>query len=109
MTRVEATCPTCGTIECVVEDLELGVCSFRPASFYAFRCPACTTWVHKPADARVIEILIAEGVKPHLFDLPAEALERPTEGALFTEDDVLDLMLELEAEDWYERLHRTAT
>jgi hypothetical protein len=108
MTRVEATCPTCGTIECVVADLELGVCSFRPASYYAFQCPACSEWVHKQADARVIEILIAEGVQPYHFDLPAEALERPIEGPSFTEDDVLDLMLEVEAEDWFERLQNAA-
>lgn len=109
MTRVEATCPTCGTVECTVADLELGVCSFRPASFYAFECPSCESWIHKPADARVIEILVAEGVRPYHFDLPSEALERPTEGAPFTQDDVLDLMLLLESEDWYERLQRAAT
>lgn len=109
MTRVEATCPTCGTVECVVGDLELGVCSFRPASYYAFECPSCSTWVHKAADARVIEILVAEGVRPHHFDLPAEALEHRSEGPAFTEDDVLDLMLVLERPDWYEVLQSAAT
>lgn len=96
MTTVEATCPDCGKVKFPVDNLELGVCSYRPASYYVFKCPSCNSWVFKKADIRVIDLLVAEGVYPFHFDLPAEILERPANAALLTEDDVLDMMLDLD-------------
>lgn len=103
MTWIEAVCPNCGTVDCALEDFELGVCNHAPASFYAFVCPACEQRIQKPADQRVIELLIAEGVKPHLWELPAEALETH-DGPPLTLDDLLDLHLILARSDWFDAL-----
>lgn len=105
-TRVEATCPTCGVVECSLDDLVLGVCSFQPASYYAFECPNCEEWISKAAAAAVIEILVAEGVRPFHFDPPLEVLEHPTDGPPITENDVLDMMILLERDDWFSQLQR---
>lgn len=105
MTWIEATCPTCGTVECSPEIFELGVCDHKPASWYAFRCPVCSERIQKPAEERVIELLIAEGVTPHLWNMPAE-LRETHDGPPLTLDDLLDLHLALEDPDWLATLAR---
>jgi uncharacterized protein YlaI len=108
MTRIEATCPTCGTVERAPEDFELSVCSFAPASWYAFVCPECTERVQKHADERVVELLIAEGVSPTSWQFPAELLEEHT-GAPLTMDDLLDFHLLLASPDWIKSLTAGST
>ena len=103
MTKIEATCVTCGTIERTPADFELAVCDQPEASWYAFVCPECERRVQKHADERVVELLIAEGVKPIRWRLPEELLETH-QGPKFTLDDVLDLHLTLQRADWFEAL-----
>jgi hypothetical protein len=102
MTWIEATCPDCGTIECSPEDFELALCDQPHASYYAFGCPVCGRDVRKPADARVAELLISEGVRAVRWEMPAEALEQH-DGPALTIDDVLDFVLELERPDFFVR------
>jgi len=105
MTWIEATCPTCGTVECTPAMFELAVCDQKESSYYVFECPECTERVQKHAEARVIELLIAEGVKPRVWSLPAEILETHA-GPALTVDDLLDFHIALEQPDWIAALAR---
>ncbi|HEX9775962.1 MAG TPA: hypothetical protein VGB83_10340 [Actinomycetota bacterium] len=103
MTTIEAICTKCGPVERTAHDFELAVCNHPGASYYAFTCPSCDCRIQKPASDRVVELLIAEGVTPVLWTLPEEMTEEH-HGAPFTVDDLLDFHLELERDDWVERL-----
>lgn len=100
MTTIEATCPSCGTIERTPADFELAVCDDPSASWYAFGCPSCNERIQKHADERVIALLIAEGVAPIRWRLPMELLEGH-DGPPITLDDVLDFHLLLEQPGWF--------
>lgn len=108
MTWIEATCPTCGTVDCAPSAFTLAICSDAGSSFYRFTCPMCGALVQKHADARVTELLIAEGVNPIEWHLPAEILEHH-QGPVISMDDVLDLHLLLEHEDWFDEFTQTAS
>lgn len=107
MTWIEANCPTCGTVDCAPGVFTLAVCSEKSASYYTFKCPVCGEDIRKHADARVIELLIAEGVQPTQWTVPAEALEAHS-GPVITMDDVLDMHLLLQEEDWFSALLQNA-
>lgn len=108
MTTIKATCPTCGEVELTPDDIELRVCNLAPASYYLFDCPLCTSVVRKPADDRVIQLLISGGVRAVVWEYPAEAGERP-DGPPLTHDDLLDFHLLLDQPDWFERLAGVAS
>lgn len=105
MTTIKATCPRCGEVELTPEDIELRVCTYSPASYYLFECPLCHEAVQKPADDRVVQLLISGGVAATVWELPAELGEQH-DGPPLTMDDLLDLHLLLERADWFERLTR---
>ena len=107
MTTIKATCPGCGEVELTPDDIELRVCTHAPASYYVFECPMCHTPIQKPADDRVIQLLISGGVKAIVWELPSEVLEAH-EGPAFTKDDLLDFHLLLEQPNWFEQLFRVA-
>jgi len=102
-TRIRATCPSCGEVELAPPDVELKVCTTAEHSFYAFVCPDCLEMVTKPADERVVRLLVSGGVEAEFWEPPAELLE-PRSGPALTWDDLLDLHLELESPDWWSRL-----
>ena len=105
MTTIRATCPTCGEVELTPDDIELRVCTHSPASYYQFSCPLCSEQVQKPADDRVVQLLISGGVSATVWELPEEANETRS-GPVFTFDDLLDLHLLLEEPDWFDRLRQ---
>lgn len=108
MTTIKATCPRCGEVELTPDDLELRVCTHAPASYYAFDCPVCKDRIQKPADDRVVQLLISGGVRASVWELPEE-LSECHDGPVFTFDDLLDFHLLLEQPDWFERLVRVAS
>ena len=105
VTTIKATCPSCGEVELTPDDIELRVCTHAPASYYVFGCPTCTHAVQKPADDRVIQLLISGGVRAIVWELPDEILETRA-GDPLTHDDLLDFHLLLEQPDWFESLFR---
>ena len=107
MTTIKATCPGCGEVELTPDDIELRVCTHAPSSYYVFECPMCRTPIQKPADDRVIQLLISGGVKAIVWELPSEVLESH-EGPALTKDDLLDFHLLLEQPNWFEQLFRVA-
>jgi len=108
VTTIKATCPTCGEVELTPDDIELRVCNFAPASYYVFECPMCLASVRKPADDRVIQLLISGGVHAVVWEYPAEVTERP-DGPPLTHDDLLDFHLLLDQPDWFQRLASVAS
>ena len=103
MTTIRATCPTCGEVELTPDDIELRVCTHAPASYYQFDCPLCTEAIQKPADDRVVQLLISGGVSATVWELPDEVRE-DRNGPPLSMDDLLDFHLLLERPDWFSQL-----
>jgi rRNA maturation protein Nop10 len=107
VTTIKATCPRCGEVQLTPRDIELRVCTHAPASYYVFTCPQCCEDVQKPADDRIIQLLISGGVRATVWELPEEVLE-PRTGPPLTHDDLLDFHLLLERPDWFDHLTRVS-
>ena len=108
-TIVKTTCERCGDIELTPSQLELRICSAPDRSVYAFTCPSCATSVIKPAaDPRIITLLRSVGVPSVGWAIPAE-VDEPREGPAINSDDLIDLMLQLDQPDWFDRLTSQTT
>ncbi len=103
MTTIRASCPSCGDVDLTVGDVSVRVCSNDHRGSYTFRCPECQLAVSKPADANVVELLVASGVRMDVWELPAELWE-PRVGEPISHDDLLDFHELLSDERWFERL-----
>jgi predicted RNA-binding Zn-ribbon protein involved in translation (DUF1610 family) len=102
MTTIKATCPTCGEVGLTPDDIELRVDeSGTEESFYAFDCPACYENVRKPADERVVQLLLSGGVERLVKEPPARAPEPRFPWPALTHDDLLDFHYLLEETDWF--------
>ena len=103
MTTIRATCPSCGEVELTPDDLELKVCSNHAASsYYRFTCPLCMDDIRKPADDRIVQLLISGGVHASMWDLPAA--DTPSDAPPFTIDDLLDFHNLLQTDTWFDQL-----
>ncbi|MFP4310851.1 MAG: hypothetical protein ACLFS9_02565 [Nitriliruptoraceae bacterium] len=113
MTRIRATCPTCGEVDLRPDEVVLHVVRapdglVADGSEYRFACPSCTDEVAKPADDRIAQLLTTGGVQvaETVPGLPPHP-EAPAGGPPLTPDDLLDLHLSLERDGWFEELLRT--
>lgn len=102
-TRIRANCLSCGDVELTIEDLEVTICADDNSGVYRFDCPDCATAVIKDADPRVIDLLVASGVKLSTWSVPAEMLE-PKTGAVFSHDDLIDFHHLLQTDTWFDGL-----
>jgi hypothetical protein len=100
---IRASCPTCGDVELTSRDVTVRVCAADNQGSYAFRCPACELAVSKPADPKIVDLLVSSGVRLSVWHLPAE-LSEVHEGAPITYDDLLDFHYAIQKEGWFERL-----
>jgi hypothetical protein len=100
---IRASCPTCGDVELTTADVQVRVCSSTNEGAYLFACPICRMTVTKPADQRIIDLLLASGVRLDVWQLPAE-LEEPRNGPPISYDDLLEFHFELQQEGWFERM-----
>lgn len=122
MTRIRATCPSCGEVDLQPTDIRLEIVGdddthVHDGSYYAFSCPDCAGMVTKPADDRIARLLRSGGVvvtyrsvSPTMDAEIARAvalLDHP-EGIPIapplTPDDLLDFHLLLEGENWFDEL-----
>ncbi|MCA1840783.1 MAG: hypothetical protein ABR507_00800 [Actinomycetota bacterium] len=94
MTNIRATCPGCGEVDLTADDIELQISHDEDESVYSFSCPKCVTDVSKPADARIIQLLLSGGVKAKIVEPAMHVSGDP----IFTYDDLLDFHLELESD-----------
>lgn len=116
MTRIRATCPSCGEVELRPDDVVLhrvlDTGGALPAgTCYRFSCPECAGVVEKPADDRIAGLLTSGGVSTE--DVVARSSlrtprpihpELPPDGPPLTLDDLIDLHLALEDPRWFEQL-----
>lgn len=103
MTTIKATCPQCGEVDLTADDILLRIGSVKITNTYGFSCPDCTEFVEKPADERIVRLLLSGGVMPILVHVPAEALETK-QGPPLNYDDVLSFHELLERDDWFDDL-----
>ncbi len=89
MATIRASCADCGDVELTTRDVEVRVCTDDNQGTYSFRCPSCEIVVVKPADPRIVELLVATGVRLATWRLPAELFESRSGGPI-THDDLLD-------------------
>lgn len=94
MTNIRATCPTCGEVDLTASDIDLWIGKNEDDSMYVFDCPSCVERVQKPADARIIRLLISGGVKATVLE------EAPSPDApVLTYDDLLDFHAQLDSDE----------
>lgn len=103
---IKASCPTCGDVELTTRDVQVLLCATTNEGSYAFRCPACRLAVSKPAEPRIIDVLVASGVRLSVWQLPAELDEEHT-GEPISYDDLLAFHFEIKGDDWFEQLTGT--
>ena len=104
MTTIKATCPTCGEVALTPDDIELRVDeSDTTGSFYGFSCPSCAADVRKPADERVVRLLVSGGVPALPVDdtPPPVRLRDRFEHPQLTHDDLLDFHQMLQDDSWF--------
>lgn len=105
---IRASCPDCGDVELTTQDVQVHLCSTNNEGSYSFRCPTCTLAVAKPADARVVDVLVSSGVRLSVWQLPAELDERRS-GAPINYDDLLAFHFALKNDNWQAHLTGTLT
>ncbi len=103
MTTIKATCPGCGEVDLSAEDILLRIGGLATSNSYGFSCPECGDFVEKPADDRIVRLLLSGGVMPMLLNIPAEALE-PKQGPPIDYDDLLAFHEVLKGDDWLAQL-----
>jgi len=93
--RFAASCPRCGDLDVSAEQMWLVLTDRSERDHYVFHCPGCKQHVRRKAHAITVRLL--ERLVPvERIEIPAEALE-PHEGPPLTEDDLIELMLDLDA------------
>lgn len=100
-TVIKASCHDCGDVELGVEQLRVRVCTADTQGTYVFRCPTCQMSVAKPAEQRIIDLLVASGVELVEWRLPAELFEAH-QGAAICHDDLIDFHRLLQTDDWFD-------
>jgi len=62
MTTIKTTCSWCGDVQLTPADLALELTPSQDEGSYRFVCPTCSTVQRRPANARVVSVLLATGV-----------------------------------------------
>lgn len=62
MTTIKTTCSRCGDIHLSPSDLALELSPSRDEGSYRFTCPECSGLERRPANSRVVSVLLATGV-----------------------------------------------
>ncbi|HEX2026534.1 MAG TPA: hypothetical protein VHF25_00890 [Nitriliruptorales bacterium] len=116
MRVVRSTCPSCGPVDLYASEIELTIVPVDgsrvgPGSTYAFACPSCAALVTKPADDRIVELLVTAGVDPNLVRRDRHPAgrstphpEQPPDGPALTYDDLIDLHVLLRDPGWFDQL-----
>lgn len=103
MATIRATCPACGDVDLTVPQISALVCVTTNEGSYAFQCPECRLSVSKPAERRVVDLLVSAGVELAVWEVPAE-LREPHAGPPISYDDLLAFHYEISEPDWLTRV-----
>lgn len=108
MTTIRATCPRCGEVEMDAQAILLSIRESDGEGAYSFTCPSCYDTVEKPADRKVVMLLLSAGVDVTQIaeDAVAATLseEPPLDLPPLTADDLIDFHFLLEKDDWFTKL-----
>lgn len=97
---VRASCPQCGDVELPGSELKARVCETTGEGSYSFACPECETVIVKPADQRLVDLLVASGITLTKWSLPGELAEAHN-GDPISYDDILAFHDLLATDDWF--------
>ena len=96
MTTIRTTCPACGEVELLPGELSLELTALSGTGSYLFECPSCGNQQRRPANHRVVSILLATGVGYEVIDDPDR----------ITETEIARFSAALESGDWIDQLLR---
>jgi predicted RNA-binding Zn-ribbon protein involved in translation (DUF1610 family) len=102
MTTIRATCPQCGEVEMDARSILLQVEQESGEGTYSFDCPSCEVPVEKPADRKIVLLLMSAGVEV-MEPQEASSEVRPS-GPPLTSDDLIDFHFLLQRDDWFDQL-----
>jgi hypothetical protein len=91
--QFSVNCFECGDVELSLDQLWL-VLPSEGQAHYDFHCPECETFVRRPAGPEAVAML-SQLVAVEELEVPDEVLETHS-GPAFTEDDLIELMLEVD-------------
>jgi len=94
MTTIRTTCKHCGDVELTTRDIGLELAAEGSTGHYRFECPFCASMQRRPANHRVVSILLATGVEYQII----------SEDGPITEDEITSFASSLEAGDWFSEL-----
>jgi len=63
MTTIRTTCPRCGEVDMSPESILLSIRDTVGEGSYRFSCPTCMNTIEKPADRKVVALLLSAGVE----------------------------------------------
>lgn len=94
MTTIRTTCALCGDVELIPTELSLELTAMSGTGTYVFACPECGDEQRRPANHRVVSILLATGVSYEV---------REDRGPI-TELEIAQFSEGLDRVDWAEQL-----
>jgi predicted RNA-binding Zn-ribbon protein involved in translation (DUF1610 family) len=94
MTTIRTTCAICGDVELVPTELSLELTAMSGTGMYVFECPECGDTQRRPANHRVVSILLATGVAYQVID----------DRGPITESEISRFSTELDRVDWAEQI-----
>jgi hypothetical protein len=94
MTTIRTTCAICGDVELVPDELSLELTAMNGTGTYLFECPTCGGPQRRPANHRVVSILLATGVTYQVKGDPAP----------ITESEIARFSTQLDDPDWMRQL-----
>jgi len=95
MTTIRTTCDRCGDVELTTSDIALELAPSGTTGSYRFECPFCASIQRRPANNRVVSILLATGVEYEIID----------PGGPITEEEIAAFATSLDREDWYSQIN----
>jgi len=94
MTMIRTTCALCGEVELIPGELRLELTTLHGTGSYLFSCPTCGDEQRRPANHRVVSILLATGVAYEVLDDPNP----------ITEAEIARFTAALDSGEWVDQL-----
>ena len=95
MTTIRTTCSRCGDVELTTGDIWLELSATGSTGTYRFECPFCGDLQRRPANHRVVSILLATGVSYEIVS-PAGPI---------TEDEIERFTDALGSDNWVSEIN----
>ena len=94
MTQIRTTCAACGEVELIPAELTLELTAMNGTGAYLFLCPTCGDQQRRPANHRVVSILLATGVAYEVVD----------DGGPITEVEIRGFIDALDSGEWADQI-----